>query len=338
MILLRPSIPKLSLIVALAVVLVALVPNGARSEDLASKHKLTKADIDRWMTELSNWGRWGKDDQLGAVNLITPAMRRDAARMVRDGITVSLAHDAVTQRAADCLTPYIHQMMPRVAGDPESASDMITVNYHGYAHTHLDALCHIYYHGKMYNGFSKDAEVTDSGSKKCGVDQLKNGLMGKAVLFDIPRLKGKPYLDLGEAIFPEDLDAWETKAGIKLGKGDIALIRTGRWARRAALGAWDMESFAGLHASCMPWFKKRDIAILGSDSASDVLPSQVPGVNMPVHQIAVVAMGLWILDVLDLEKAGDECEARKRWEFLLTVGPLRVVGGTGSPVNPIATF
>jgi kynurenine formamidase len=290
------------------------------------------------MTELSNWGRWGKDDQLGAVNLITPERRREAARLVRDGVSVSLAHDAVTQRAADCLTPYAHQMMPRGSGDPESVSDMISVSYHGYVHTHLDALCHIFYQGKMYNGFAKDAEVLDTGSKKCGIDQLKDGLMGRAVLFDIPRLKGKPYLDLGEAIYPEDLEAWEKKAGITVKPGDIVLIRTGRWARRAALGPWDMASFAGLHASCMPWLKRRDIAILGSDSASDVIPSQVEGVAMPVHQITIVAMGVWILDVLDLEQAGAEAEKRKRWEFLLTVGPLRVVGGTGSPINPIATF
>jgi kynurenine formamidase len=99
-----------------------------------------------------------------------------------------------------------------------------------------------------------------------------------------------------------------------------------------------MASFAGLHASCLPWLKQRDIAILGSDSASDVIPSQIEGVAMPVHQVIIVAMGTWILDVLDLERAGRECQQRQRWEFLLTVGPLRIVGGTGSPINPIATF
>lgn len=318
--------------------LVSLLTPNALAQSANAAKKLTKADIDRWMTELSNWGRWGKDDQLGAINLITPERRREAARLVRDGVSVSLAHDAVTQRAADCLTPYTHQVLPRGSGDPESVSDMISVNYHGYVHTHIDALCHIYYQGKMYNGFSKDAEVSDTGSKKCGIDQLKDGLMGRAVLFDIPRLKGKPYLDLGEAIYPEDLDAWEARAGVKVRTGDIVLIRTGRWARRAALGPWDMSSFAGLHASCMPWFKRRDIAILGSDSASDVIPSQIEGVTMPVHQITVVAMGVWILDVLDLERAGSECQQRNRWEFMLTAGPLRIVGGTGSPLNPIATF
>ncbi|MBM3844661.1 MAG: cyclase family protein [Verrucomicrobia bacterium] len=307
------------------------------SQSAEPTRSLTKADIERWMKELSNWGRWGKDDQLGAVNLITPAKRREAAKLVQEGVSISLGHDAVTQKAADCLTPYTHQMLRTGLTDAEGASDLISVNYHGYVHTHFDALCHIFHQGKMYNGFAKE-EVVESGAKKCGIEQLKDGIFARAILFDIPRLKGRDYLDLGEAIFPSDLDAWEKKAGIKVGSGDIVLIRTGRWARRAALGPWNMSKFAGLHASCMPWFKQRDIAILGSDSASDVMPSGVEGVAMPVHQIAVVAMGVWILDVLDMEQAGVECAKRNRWEFLFTVAPLRVVGGTGSPLNPIATF
>lgn len=305
--------------------------------DSPSRHRVTKADIDRWMVELSNWGRWGKDDQKGALNLITPKERKAALRLVREGVTVSLGHDAVKEKAADCLTPYSHQMFLPRGGDPESAGDMIGVNYHGYVHTHMDALCHIFYQGKMYNG-NTTADIKESGAQKCSILGVKDGVMGRAVLFDIPRLKGKPYLDLGQAIYPEDLEAWEKKSGVKVRRGDIVLIRTGRWARRADKGPWDMSAFAGLHASCMPWLKKRDLAVLGSDSASDVVPSQVEGVAMPVHQLAVVAMGVWILDVLDLEQVGVECETRKRWEFLLTVAPLRVPGGTGSPINPIATF
>jgi kynurenine formamidase len=156
---------------------------------------------------------------------------------------------------------------------------------------------------------------------------------------DIPRLKGVPYLEPGTAIYPEDLEAWEKKAGLKIRSGDAVFINTGRWARRAAKGPWDIAKLsAGLHASCMPWFKARDIAFLGSDAASDVAPSQVEGVSQPVHQLTLIAMGIPIFDNCDLEALSQAANQRKRWEFLLTASPLTIPGGTGSPLNPIATF
>jgi len=159
------------------------------------------------------------------------------------------------------------------------------------------------------------------------------------VLVDLPRLLGNEYLPANRAIYPEDLDAWEKKFNTRLASGDAVLFRTGRWARRAAEGSWKiMEGSAGLHASCLPWLKKRDVAVVGSDLATDVMPSHVKGIDLPVHLVLIVGMGVPILDNLDLEAVAALAAEQKRCEFLLTVAPLAVEGGTGSPVNPIAVF
>ncbi|MBM3776326.1 MAG: cyclase family protein [Acidobacteria bacterium] len=299
---------------------------------------LTKVDIDTWMESLSNWGRWGKDDELGALNLITPQKRKQAAGLVREGFSVSLAHDAIKEKADD--SPGFEHRMIETGERPEagSSADVFSVQYHGFTATHLDALCHIFYKGKMFNGYPQQ-EVTSRGARKLAVNRARNGIFTRAVLMDMPRLLGKKYLEGSRAIRIEDLEAWEKKAGVKVGPGDVILIRTGRWARRAAERPWPiMKDSAGLHASCLPWLKKRDIAVMGSDLATDVMPSGVEDVALPVHQVLVVAMGVPILDNLDLELVSEAAAARQRWEFLLTAAPLAVEGATGSPINPIATF
>jgi kynurenine formamidase len=301
-------------------------------------HHATKADVERWMTELSNWGRWGKTDQLGTYNLITPAKRIEAAALVKEGLAVSLSHDTLMEKAPDNPDPFIHKMTYTGAHpNGDWFMDEYTVRFHGLAHTHMDALAHTAWHGKMYNGFPQ-LDVTEQGAKELGITGFRNGIFTRAVLVDIPRLKGLPYLEPGVPIYPEDLEAWEKKAGVKIGSGDVVLIRTGRWARRAAKGPWDTARVAGLHVSCMPWLKQRNIALAGSDACLDVLPSGVDGVVQPVHQLLLIAMGTPILDNLDLEAAGAEAAKRNRWAFLLTASPLTVPGGTGSPLNPIAVF
>lgn len=299
----------------------------------------TKADIDRLMTELSNWGRWGKDDQLGTINLITPEKRRQAYSLVKEGITFSLARPAEKTAAADNPDPFVQKMTLTGLNNPgQFASDTYTVSYHGHAHTHLDSLGHMFHQGKMFNGVPQET-ITAKGASKLAVLNLQNGVVTRGILVDIARLKGVPYLEAGTAIYPEDLDAWEKQAGVRVGAGDVVIIRTGRWARRAVKGAWDVGSLsAGLHASCAAWLKKRDIAVLGSDDGSDVAPSQIEGVTHPIHQTMLIAAGIHILDCCDLEALGAACEKRKRPEFLLTIAPLAVPNGTGSPVNPIATF
>lgn len=232
-----------------------------------NSHSMSKADVDRDMKELSNWGRWGKDDQLGAANLITAAKRKQARNEVKEGFTVSLSHNYLTERSADNTNPFEHRMGPTGAAN---RGDFVVdgyswPSYHGYAHTHLDALCHMSIDGKMYNGFSKD-EVDQTGAHKLAIENLKDGIVSRGVLVDIPKLKGAPYLEPETAIYPEDLDAWEKMAHVKIEKGDIVFIRTGRWARRLEKDPWQLNGHAaGLHASCARWIKHRDIAMPGSD-------------------------------------------------------------------------
>ena len=312
----------------------------AAGDPLEQAHPaLSKTDVDKMMTELSNWGRWGKDDQLGAINLITPAKRKQALALAREGVTVSLARETNTEKAEDNSDPYEHTMTMTGTGNPGLFSlDSFRISFHGYQHTHLDALCHMFWQGKMYNGFSQE-EVSRTGAAKLAITNLKQGIMTRGILMDMARLKGVAYLEPGTPIYPEDLEAWEKKAGLKLASGDAVFIRTGRWARRAAVGPWNVaQKSAGLHASCARWLKQRDVALLGSDAASDVLPSGVAGLSHPIHQLVLVAMGMNIFDNCDLEGLSEAAAKRNRWEFLLTAAPIPLIGGTGSPLNPIATF
>jgi kynurenine formamidase len=297
-----------------------------------SDHKLTKSDIDRWMTELSNWGRWGKDDQLGTLNLITPAKRREAAKLVKEGYSISMAHNVLTEKAPDNEGPFVHTMLPRAGG---FQTDNFNVSFHGMGQTHLDALCHASYQGKTYNGVSVD-QITAEGCAKDSVLPIKGGIFTRGVIIDIPRLKGVDYLDPGAPIYPEDLTAWEKQTGVKISSGDAVFVRSGRWAMRAAKGPG--VAFAGLHASCAKWLHDRNVAVLGGDADPEVIPSGIEGIGAPMHLMALVAMGMPLFDELDLEDLGREAAQRKRWVFLFTAAPLAVPGGTGAPINPIATY
>jgi kynurenine formamidase len=249
-----------------------------------------------------------------------------------------LSHPAETQTAADNPSPFRHTMLAtgaRPAG--QFVLDEYSVAFHGYAHTHMDALCHMAWKGRMFNGFPQ-TDVTQEGAKELAVTGYADGIFTRGILIDIPRLKNLPFLEPSAAIYPEDLDAWEKNTGVKVGSGDVVFIRTGRWARRKAKGPWDPSHVAGLFASCAKWLKQRDVAMVGSDAATDVMPSGVPGVVQPMHQLLLVAMGTPIFDNCDLEELADAAAQRKRWTFLLTAAPLRVRGGTGSPLNPVATF
>ena len=296
---------------------------------------VTRADFERWKRELSNWGRWGKDDQLGALNLITPAKRRQAAALVTDGVSVSLSRVADTEKAIDNPDPFEHRML-------EIGADRMGVVPHGVAHTHLDSLAHINFNGVFYNGYTPDAaSVMKRGHTRNSIVNLKNGIFTRGVLVDLPRLKGVPYLEPGTPIYAHDIEAWEKMAGVKIGSGDAVFLRTGRWARRAALGPFDTSRTArrsGPSASMIPWLKQRDVALLGGDVPPSVAPSDAEGETGAVHDFALVYLGVHIFDNCDLEALAEAAQARKRWDFLLTVAPLVIQGGTGSPVNPIATF
>lgn len=290
-------------------------------------------EFDQMFNQIKNWGRWGKDDELGAVNLITPAKRKQALGLAKLGTVISIAHNPLTDAAEDNPSPFEHTM------NKGWTTDTYKVSYHGYAHSHLDALCHILYKDQTFNGYSRADINTEKGCTKMGIQNLKGGIVTRGVLIDIPRLKGLPYLEPGTPIYTEDIEAWEKKVGVKVMPGDALLVRTGRWARRAKTGAWRVSAQqAGLHASVAPWLKARDVAILGGDAAQDVVPSMVEGHTLPIHTLVITALGINILDNQDLELLAETAEKLKRYEFMLTIAPIPVTGGTGFPVNALATF
>jgi kynurenine formamidase len=300
---------------------------------VASRTPRNAEEFDALFHQIKNWGRWGADDQLGAANLVTDAARKRAVSLARVGFTVSLAHNPLTEKAEDNASPFEHTM------NKGFTTDTYRVSYHGYAHSHLDALCHILYKDQTYNGYARAEVNTEKGCTKLGIDTLKQGVITRGVLIDIPALKGVPYLEPSTAVYPEDVEAWEKKAGVRVGPGDALLLRTGRWARRVKVGPWPVaREAAGFHASIAPWLKARGVAFLGSDAASEVVPSMVEGVNLPVHTLVITALGVNILDNQDLERLSETAARLKRWEFMLTINPMPITGGTGSPLNTLATF
>ena len=300
------------------------------------KPPLSTEEVLAFHKTLSNWGRFGPRDQLGTLNLITPERRAAAARLVRSGRTVSAARSLPTLPSPENPVPVAHHMIGTASEG--WGGDYFAIASHGFATSHIDALCHIFHEGKLYNGYPIE-KVTAHGALELGIHELAEGIVSRGVLLDVPRARGVPYLENGEPIFPDDLERAERDAGIRVAPGDVLLVRTGRWALREARGAWDpRQSAAGLDASCLPWLHARGVAALGSDGVSDVVPSRVPGVGMPIHTVAIVAMGLHLVDNLELEPLAKACVEEKRWEFLLTLAPLVLFRGTASPVNPIALF
>jgi kynurenine formamidase len=217
--------------------------------------------------------------------------------------------------------------------------DLYTIWYHGSVITHIDSLCHYSFENKLYNGFDRSKIADGPGCPNNGVEHQKDGIMTRGILVDLPLMKKVPYLAEGTPVTPADLEAWERFANVKIGSGDAVFLRTGRWLQRTQKGPWNVaRSAAGWHASVMPWLKQRDIALLGNDAVNDVQPSGVEGNGRPIHQLAIVAMGLPLIDVMDLEAVAETAARLKRWEFLLTAAAVPILGGTGFPLNPIATF
>ena len=297
---------------------------------------VSAAQYERWQTELSNWGRWGPDDELGAANLITPARR--AAALVSEGLTVSLSANAQKYESLDNPCPIAWSM---VRASRASATD--TVAYpciHGPGTTHLDAFAHVFFDGKMWNGYDVDGLVTmEDGALKNSIMTMKNGIVTRGVLYDIPRLKGVPYLEPGTRITVEDLEAWEAQTGVRVGPGDAFLIRWGRWARQDALGPFDTgREAAGLDNHVIPWLRERDVAVAGWETPGYMPQPEGDISRVALHNFALTILGIQVLDRADFQALAEAAAERNRWEFMVTIAPLPIPNGTGSPVNPIAMF
>ena len=288
------------------------------------------------------WGRWGEDDERGALNELTPEHVVAASRLVRSGETVTLGLPLNTHRGMANPEPAVHRMT--MLGDTDIGSgtlrfvkDYIGVDYHNDGHSHIDALCHVAFDGAFYNGRVVES-VTAAGAATNTIEGVKHGLVGRGVLLDVPRVRRVPWLEPGEHIFRDDLESAEREQGVTVGPGDILLVRTGH-SRRLAHEPWDTPSAkAGLHPTAAPFLAERRIAALGSDGNSDTAPNSTEGIAFPIHVLTLNAMGVHLLDYLQFEDLAAVCEREGRWEFLFATAPLRIVGGTGSPLNPTAIF
>ncbi|MGH7935289.1 MAG: cyclase family protein [Candidatus Binataceae bacterium] len=304
----------------------------------------TTAQIAELLEKVSNWGRWGRDDQRGALNFISNEKRAAAARLVQSGETVSLALPLPTQPSRDNPAPVTHLMIRSgQIGHPLGSfgcADYFAIEPHGLATTHLDALCHHFYRGKMYNGFDT-SEVDFQGAHKCAIDVARDGIISRGVLFDIPKLKKADWIEPGQAIYPEDLDAAERDQRVAVGEGDVMLLRTGRMKlrRTKGVGAIAGMTMPGLHASCLPWLHERRIAVLASDAVSDVLPTPYDApLKMPIHTGTLVMMGVHLVDNADLDSLAEKCARDRRYTFMFSLLPLILERGTASPANPVAIF
>jgi kynurenine formamidase len=298
---------------------------------------MTAQEFRELFEAVSNWGRWDDRRERGALNHLTPARIAAAARLVESGTTITLSQPLQTEARPDVPEPADHHMTMLPRGDG-FAKDYVGVDYHNDGQSHVDAFCHVAYNGLLYDG-SPASSVTAQGAQMGTIAVLKDGLVGRGVLVDVPRTRGVPWVEPGEHIFREDLEAAERTQEVRVGAGDILLVRTGHTRRLAELDPWDTrQAKAGLHPTVASFLAERGVAALGSDGNSDTAPSTTEEVGFPIHVLALNAMGVHLLDYLRFEEVARHCEAVGRWEFLFAAAPLRIVGGTGSPINPTAIF
>ncbi|WP_250556914.1 cyclase family protein [Pseudonocardia lacus] len=309
----------------------------------------TRDEVLGYFDALSNWGRWGEDDQLGTLNHITDDVRLAAARAVRHGRSVSCAWEVAVPADMErsTMTCPCAADMPGAENMPERfhadrrwgfSSEKLGLTFHGNTVTHLDSPCHIFWDGALYNGRPHTAVDAATGSTWGAVTAAAKGIVTRGVLLDVAKVRDVPWLEPGQGVFPEDLDEAERRQGVRVRPGDAVLLRTGHGrARHEAVAAGGIAQ-TGWHASCLPWLRERGVALIGADTPQEVQPSGYDDVLMPVHAVGLVAMGLWLLDNCDLEECAATAAELGQWDFHLAVAPVRFAGTSGSPVNPIATF
>jgi kynurenine formamidase len=280
-----------------------------------------------------NWGRWGDDDERGAVNLITPEKRVRAAALVRSGRSVSLSRDLPTVPGRNNPMPATHWLR---VGDT-GVVDHIGIAYHGYVTTHVDALCHVWDEAGMWNGRDPKTEVTSQGASFGAITHWRDGITTRGVLLDVPKFRGEPSVTIERPVHGEELEAIAKSQGVAVEPGDALVVFSGREAWQAANPAWSgyRPPSPGLHASCLPFVRDHDVAVLAWD-LMDAAPNEY-GLTWTMHG-AIFAYGVALVDNALLQPLAEACAEEGRYEFMLTFAPLPVPGGTGSPINPIALF
>jgi kynurenine formamidase len=309
----------------------------------AGQHRMSAAEFRSLYVRLRDGADWGPADRRGALNNLRPELLAAAAREVQTGRTVSLAAPVDGTASADNPDPWVDRITHPDASQADAlglgfATDTLSLHVHGDVESHIDALCHVAYDGTVYNDVPATTWAA-GGAGQVSIAIAGQGIAGRAVLLDIPRLRGVDWLEPGDHVTTDDLIGAQSAQGVQVGAGDILLIRVGHRRRRAMLGPWEAGTArAGLHPAAMELVADRRVAVLGSDSNSDTAPSAADCVDFPVHVLALRALGLMLMDYLQFEGLIPECEAAGRWSFLCVIAPLRLPLGTGSPVNPIAIF
>jgi len=311
-----------------------------------------------YFDRLSNWGRWGEDDALGTLNFVTPEVTLAAAQEIQVGRSVSCAWVLSSRRQEGDLfgTPQRYMLNHgQGLGDPDrivpphrrpddrgfGASEFFGLVFHGLNVTHIDALSHIFWDRKMYNGYPAEWVTSQLGATRLAITDVKDGVSTRGVLLDVPRAKGVDWLEPGTPVTPDDLDQAAEAQGVTLQSGDAVFLRTGYGRYRHENGPGKTtRGQPGWHASTLPWIHEHEVAVIGCDTGQDVTPSgyHADGLNLPVHSIGISAMGLWLVDNLDLEALATTAAELERWTFFLSLQPLLIEGGTGSPLNPVALF
>ena len=295
---------------------------GAQEANLS---EVTREQFDTWMEELSNWGRWGPDDERGVLNLITAEKAAQAGALVQTGETVSLAR-TIRREPGEAARP-IHPLgalTNRFLVQGDFLFERQEIAYHGLNLSHMDALCHVSYKGKLYNGFDFAEVVTeDGGCSKLAITTAQGGIVTRGILLDIPETR----------ILPSHVEEFERRTGITIAPGDALLLRTMRSGAEPDLAS---IGSAGYDPALLPFLRERDVALLGADIPQE--GGAIPGIEVPVHTFTIVALGMNLLDNLALHELAETAARLNRWEFMLTVEPLRVERGAGSPVNPVAVF
>ncbi len=293
---------------------------------------------------VSNWGRWGDDDERGTVNLITPERVAAAAQLVKRGAIFDLGipFDANgPQPGGGRINPV--RLMSETGAQQQDfpgafhyADDYVFMPLQ--AASQWDGLAHVFYDEKMYNGFPA-SDVGPHGAMHCSIDKLAKGILGRGVLLDIARLKGVDWMQAGEVITPDDLDAACSSQGVEVGAGDIVLFRTG-WRTKFVSDADPVSFMAGepgLGLACCQWLRDRDVAVIASDNwAIEALPGEIEDEMLPVHMVLIRDMGMTLGEILDLDELAADCDSDGVWEFLLAAPPIKFTRAVGSPINPLA--
>lgn len=292
---------------------------------------------------VSNWGRWGPDDERGTTNLITPERVAAAARLVRTGdvfpLGIPLDGDG-PQPGGARINPVrlmsetgAEQVFP---GGFRYADDYVFMPLQ--AGSQYDALAHVHYDGLLYNGHPAET-ITARGAAHRGIDTQAGGITGRGVLLDVARHRGVERMDAGDVIGPDELDAVAAAQDVTVGPGDILLIRTGWWSKFRADGR-RREFFSGepgLGLACAQWLRERDVAVVGADNwGVEAAPGELPDVMCPLHMVLLRDMGLTLAEMLDLDALAEACAADGRYEFFYSGPPLIFPRGVGSPINPLA--